>query len=56
MIDMSDGFHKQLVAEARADIEALRDLGEHIRALPGMMSNARSADVDDLRREFAALG
>ena len=53
--EMSNAFHSQLVEETRADIAALDELRKHIRGLWGIMSTARRADVDEIRRQFAAL-
>ena len=53
--DMSDAFHRDLMAESRADGVALRELGERLKALHGAITIARKTDFDRLLREFAAL-
>jgi hypothetical protein len=52
---MSDADHRDLVTEARADRAVLHELRERIQGLHGSISDARKAEFDGLRREFAAL-
>lgn len=52
---MNDADRVDLVAEARADRALVRDLREHIEGLHGTLSEARRAEFDGLRREFAEL-
>ena len=52
---MSHEFHDELVGEARADGETLQVLREHLEGLHGVLSSARRADIDGLRREFDVL-